>query len=346
MKAIFIFLITLVLTAGLWANPALPESGIISEVWFADNGHLMVELCTMNIYDISLNHLTIEHSGYREAFSDSTIIIDTSGVVIDFTDKMPGMSFNPAGDLLCILANNDNRDLYILDSLSWGEGEFVNTHPPLPGQSMARYRNNWDSVWYYHLSWVKDEPPTPGTNCYRPVARSVLKVKVTDQNNDPVPYVFIDYFPNSGLTDAKGELSVSILPQRTWLYVKHPITNADVLYENYWVEPNDTLIVPIQITMPSPYPYTAIKGFHVYPSPFNINKDVRINFVYYGKQKLGYGGYVKLYDTKGRFIKQIGFSYKGTACWRPSSDMHSGMYLARVINGNRIIDTTTFIIIK
>jgi hypothetical protein len=342
----------LIISAG-YANAALPQTSILSEVWFTENGHLMVEFSTMGMNSIPLNEIVVINSGeqeYREAFQDSTIIIDSSAVVIDITETMPNMVFNPDGDTLIIghMYNNDLENYSYLDRLIWGNDPFSDTNPPQPGQSMA-HSVKWTEynyeMWPY-FKWVIDEPPTPGTNCFNPVARSLLKVKITDLNNDPVPYALLFFYSvtDNCLTDENGELNEPIFPGRFDISIQHPIYAESVLNQIYMVEPYDTLSIPLQITMPGSYPYDNLKKLRAYPVPYNRRKAYFLTFKYYGEIKKD--SYIKLYDIKGRFISKIPFDTNGFINWHPDEAIGSGMYFARMINGNKIVDTATITIIK
>lgn len=352
MKSFILAIGLLLILSSEYANAAHPPTSILSEVWFADNGHLMVEFSTMGLNSIPLNKIIVIHGEYRESFRDSTILIDSSAIVIDITERMPNMVFNPEGDTIIIghLYGEDEEQYSWLDRLIWGNGHSVDINPPQPGQSMA-HTVKWSENDYTHelwpyFKWVIDEPPTPGTHCFQPVARSLLKVKITDQNNDPVPYALLYYYSTSenSLTYENGEYIAPIFPGRFDLVITHPIYAEWVLNKIYVVEPFDTLLIPLQIIMPENYPYDNLKKLRAFPTPLNVKKDYAVTFRYFGEIK-DYS-YIKVYDIKGRFIGKVTWGSKGFAHWIPQPDDASGFYIARLISGNKVLDTIKFSIIN
>jgi hypothetical protein len=349
MKGIILMVGLLAVCSMAFANPAIMYEDVVSEVWFNAEGHLMVEFAPFG-GAIHLNSLAISHGDYREFIPDSTLISWESPLVVrDITALMPHMIFNPEDDSLVVLLSYYDQ-FYYADYLKWGNSFSNNSiNPPLPGQSIAKYFEWRDSDWGLYLEKyiTKDAPPTPGTLAYLPVARSVVKVRVIDLNSKPVPYVMCDnvYDDSLSFTDINGEFILVRHPGKYRLVLQHPITNETAFDQYYWLEPNDTLTVSIQIDMPA-YPYDKIKGLHAYPMPFNFTQSDKITFRYYGQAEIKGDSYIKLYDIKGRYITKIPMGAKGFTDWVPPSGIVSGTYLAQMVSGNRILDTTTISIIK
>jgi hypothetical protein len=322
---------------------------LISEAWFAENGHLMLEICHSETPMNNLNKFTFCHGDMQSVFPDS-IDLNHGPFVLDLNEHLPEMVFNPTADSLLVFFKWFGRDFYI-DRLRWGDGLENDISSLLPGQSIARSITWHETYWGPSPVdlWVKDAPPTPDSCFFEPVARSVVKVKVVDQQNNPVPYVNcyneVDYQVSS-VTDARGEYTETLLPGKLRLTIKNPITNEYVYEQYHWLEPNETKTIQVQIELPAQFPYSEYKGLHVFPAPFNPLKADRINFRYYGKTNISSGSFIKLYDTKGRFVEKVHIPPNGIASWKPTSDIPSGMYLARIVKGNRIIDTKTFVVVK
>jgi len=352
MRKLFLVIILLVFLSLIYANAVIEFFEVVSEVWFNADDHLMVEFYPYGD-EFYLNSLKIEHGGFSEVIPDSTFVtFGNPPVVRDITALMPNMVFDPANDTLVIRDAHDDMMYYRphLAHLKWGSDFSNDVNAPLPGQSMARgwvwYANYFESVAW--LVWAKDEPPTPGANAYFLTARSFLKVKVIDQDNNPVSYVSVFHInsPPNAVTDKNGDYSAEILPGKVSVVLYNPITYAEAFRQTYWVEPYDTLEVTSQITMPESYPYSTYLGLHAFPMPFSFSQGNRINFRYYGEYDVTKSSYIKLYDIKGRYIDKIDFGFSGEFFWYPPQDVATGVYIAQFINGNRILDTITFTIIK
>jgi hypothetical protein len=348
MKVTILIICILILCSALCANPW--TSTILSEVWFADNGHLFVELSTSPIYITNYNQVQIAH-GDTIAQITQNIEITNVPAVIDVSELEPGLTFDPAGATL-IVKYWFMDDYYPLDGVSWGYSQFE-IRPPLPGQSLVKSHPDYLTLW--DIGWFKDGPPTPGTSPYYPIARDTLIIFVasadgTPLQNFPIYLTDIDYI--CGYTNSAGifvdTLKAGYLPIR----LKHPGNNT-VLYNQYfWLEPNETTFIPIEIDN-SPtenseevVPASVDKGLIAYPSPVNIKKADALPFKYNGKSKLSHDSYIKLFDIKGRHICQITMTAKGIAYWKPNRDIGTGIYLARLISGNLVLDTKSITMIK
>jgi len=337
----------------IYANPSPPQ--VVSEVWFAENGHFMMELSSSSpssypVFDMSDIYLNTHNWLSHIPLSGS--IVFGGGVVVDITALIPEMVFNPEDDTLEIYYYSSGQ-LYFSNSIQWGED--FNTHninAPNPGQSLV-FCHTFNGYEVF-----KEEPPTPGSHPYTALARDTLRVIVTDQYGNPISGapVFLSinmrpWVPNSyRVTDADGVLADTLYAGKCLVRVKHPQTNTIIFEQTYWLEPNQTTTIPIQISMTgvndNTAPALSATELKAYPSPFNLSKHEMITFQYDSKTKLLSKSYIKIYDAKGRFVCQIPMSDKVTASWKPDKDISSGMYFARLISGNRIVDTTTFIVIK
>ncbi len=361
LKVIILIICLGIIISALYSNPCVIFEGILSEVWFADNGHLMMEFYSLSMPEINLNTLTIVHGDYQENFPDSVVVNHESAPsVVDITALMPGMVFNPEEDSLTVKIPL-HGNYYWFDSLKWGNSSGANITPPMPGQSLvhniAWIENTW-SAWtmpgdvLFEDTWVKDSPPTPGTQCFEAVARSNIKVIVTDQNNDPVPFVPIlhKYSGKYNLyTDSQGIYTDVSTAGKYHLSLKHPVTGEIIHDQYYWLEPNQTKEIPISVNIEPGTPIPPIPdNLRAFPSPFNIQKTYNrtMYFQYSGAAKLANNSYIKVYDIKGRYVSKIPMTGNGISRWNIREELKSGMYFARLISGSRVIKTTTFTVIN
>ncbi len=353
MKVIFLILTLLVLSISLFSNPIMPM--LMSEVWFADNGHFMVEFYPDGIvyFDVQVYLSNGEES--LPILYDFTTAPYDSVIVIDVSEMMPDLAFNPLEDEL-LLQFQSGTSLYSIEGLSWGNS-FSNTiNPPLSGQSLVQFWDFHPLSMDYHYTWYKDEPPTPNLAVQWGLtmnARDTLCITITDQNNNPVINLPIYWRDNElpyGYTNSSGVFADTVLAGRWQILLKNPLNSNIVFNQSYWLEPNECTDINIQISITGnsgeTTPAVVPKGLKAYPSPFNQQTADAITFKYEGETKLSRDTYIRLYDTKGRFIQQIQMSNKGTTTWKPSAEIGSGHYFARLISGNRILDTTTISIIK
>lgn len=360
-KPIVLILCMGVIVCVLTANPCIIFESIMSEVWFAENGHLMIEFYPYGMQDINLNSITITHGDYCESFPDSIIVsINSSPVVIDITSSVPNMEFNPVTDSIMV-KYPIYMDYYGYDYLKWGNDSSANIAPPLAGQSLVHsvewIENYWDA-WTmpgdigFLEQWVKDEHPTPGTSAYTAVSRSNIKVIVKDQNNNPVQYVPIrDKFSGkySIYTDSQGIFTDTSTAGKYHLTMKHPQTDEVTINACYWLEPNQTKEIPISIYIDPDTPVIPIPdNLKAFPSPFNIQKTYahQMYFQYSGTVKLAGSSYIKVYDIKGRYICKVPMAGSGIWRWDMNDSLKSGVYFARLISGNRVIKTTSFTVIN
>lgn len=363
MKTGLFILMLVVIPVVVLGNPAYPFDAsdpprFLSELWFAENGHLMAEFAA---YDLPVGdsvRIYLVHdfqNMYDEWFyqipSDAKMLdiaVPTfeNPQVVDITELLPELVFDIEEDSVCLALAaypiSGYYHTYWNHTIRWSNNlEFYgkNLKPLLPGQSY---------VWCGLYQWAKDEPPTPGTHLYSPVARTVIKIKITDQDNHPVPYVnHYSYLSDDYMeTDSHGEMSDVIYAGKYYLYLRHPITGGLACREVYWAEPNDTLVIPVQLEMPTEYPYSEYKGLQAYPSPLNLKNENMIRFRYYGKLDAKSVSYVKIYDVKGRFLAREGIGIKGFSSWYLPPDIASGIYIAQMISDNKIVDAVTFTILK
>ncbi len=353
MKAIILTLAIMMFTLAITANPNAPT--LISEIWYDTDGHMMMELHG-SFYDISIlpSQLFFCNGDSMASFPPDVLFPYWGNtVVIDATIEFPNLIFNPSGDTLTIRYINEDYGQDIeFESLKWGDSFVNDINPLLPGQSFVHWRHYYfDGDVRY---WYKDEPPTPGLYPNEPIARDTVKVIITNQNGVPLPninlYSYTLYNVPFGCTDNSGTYIDTLMAGKFALIVRHPLTSEIVHNQKYWLEPNQTTTIPIIIDYvandDNVVPHLVYKGLHAYPTPFNSSKADFITFKYEGETKLCRETHIRLYDTKGRFIQQIQMSNKGLTTWKPSADIGSGHYFARLISGNRILDTITFTIIK
>jgi len=363
MKAVLLMLLLLWLPLIVMGNSAYPfdiddPPRFLSELWFADNGHLMAEFAGYHLPAGDSCRIYFTHefynpfmSGYLYLIPSDARILDIpvptyeNPQVVDVSVLLPDISFNIEEDSVCFALAaypmSEHTRTYWNHTIRWSDNieNHYNLKPLQSGQSYA---------WLDYHTWVKDAPPTPGTNLFQPVKRSVVKIRVTDQDNHPVPYVNqydMQMYAYLG-TDLNGEIWDAVYAGRYYLLMLHPITNAIICNQDYWVEPFDTLLVPIQIDMPSEYPYTDYRGLRAYPSPLNLKDHNYIQFRYYGKVDTKNQCYIKIYNAKGRYITREYISGKGFSHWHPPADIASGIYIAQMISGNKIMDAVTFTILK
>jgi hypothetical protein len=352
MKVTLICLFLLFCFVWLFANPTYYMA--FSEVWFDENNHLMVEFQPGCQWLDSHDNLVVCNTQLGCAFGFVfTGIPSDSMVVLDFTERYPILNFNQQNDIL-ILGIFVEEDILIIDEVSWGDSLLHDIYPPEPGQSVVQSTNNLWEPEGSPFSWYIGEMSTPGTP--NTIAISTITVHVTDQNNIPVtnlPLYYTSYSPPPvipiGYTDDNGFFSINKSAGKYRIVVRHPETN-DVIYNNtFWLYPDETTELDVQLTLTGntdevqPFIKT---GLHAYPVPYSQNTSTTITFVYDGEKHLDRESNIRLYDTKGRFVTQIPFVIKGTTNWTPPPWLASGEYLARLISGNRFVDTASLSIIK
>jgi hypothetical protein len=332
---------------------------LISELWFGENGHFYIEVSLKDYHTnntIELHNVFISNGQTEQRLPYyHTVHVNDAPMVLDLTSLVPAVVFNPEGDTLLV------RELYEgefddLNEVSWGNDFSNDCNPPLVGQSLVNYvYGSSGSFWLGY--WCKDAPPTPETSPYCPVSLATLEVMVTDENHNPLPDIVINraYIEDSYLypictTDSSGIATVNMIARDYRFVVEHPVTYMIVYNQSFWLEPNDTTHIDVTINMTThseeTYNPVMVKALKAHPVPFNASLSGFISFSYDGETKLVKESYIRLYDTKGRFITQIPVSPKGVTKWTPPEDMASGMYIARLISGNRFVDTVFLSIIK
>ncbi len=346
---IFAFCLLLI-TSVLCANPTSPI--VVSEIWFAENGHCMIEICPQALFDY-ITGFVFKNGDIQVVLPESFVFPSQGEVaIIDVNEIMPDLNFNPTGDTLEVLGQVTEENFFTIDIVKWGT-DFINYLSPLqPGQSIVHY------IAYdpggAMTGWCKDAPPTPGTSPNAAVARDTIKIIITDQFGNPVPEIPIfysdDYFAPKGHTDASGTYTEVRFADRFHCVVRYPHTYVLIQNQTYWLEPNQNLTIPIQINVTAnednTAPFLPKAGLKAYPSPFNSICNETISFQYDGSTKLHGQSIIKLYDTKGRYVCQIPMSVTGLTSWKPDSNIGSGIYFARLINGNRVLDTKSITLIK
>jgi len=335
----------------LCANPVIPQ--LISEIWFNESGHLMVEFGLEyypNSPAVSLSDIHLVHGSYDATIPTIGGISYNSAYVLDITSLMPEMVLNPLCDTLEAYYSNDSE--YFASYFSWGDNisaYYINSLAP--GESIVQKHTFWGFMPF------KDSPPTPGSSPYQPVARHIITITVADQFGNPLNNVSLYqslsanglFPPVTEYTDINGAYADTVYAGKCHVKVWHPQTNEEIFSQYYWLTPNGSTHIPITIQMTANADEVAPvieKGLHAYPNPFNSDASGSVSFTYNGNAKLSRDSYLRIYDTKGRFIQQIEMNSKGTASWQPSPETASGLYLARLISGKRIVDTATFSIIK
>lgn len=350
MNRAIVIICMLIISMTVMANPIVQENSVISELWFADNGHLFIEFYLQLLTSLNINELVIQH-GSNIAYIPYSCTLHNYGtpVVLDITELLPDMILNPIEDIIIIKYFYEGQWI-TMNLLRWGNGSTAQMSPLLQGQSIVNYYMNWQN------RWCKDSPPTPGYSPCYPLARDTLTVIITDQSNNPLPNITIYTdapeigLVSIGVTDSLGIYKRTLISKEFYLAVKHPQTDAIIYQNNLWLEPNQTTLIPIQINMTanedeivSMVPDTGLKAF---PTPFNYLTNEAVSFEYNGDSRLRGQSIIKLYDAKGRYVTSVSVSAKGTASWKPNRDIGSGIYFARLINSNRIIETTNFSVIK
>jgi hypothetical protein len=359
MKRILILSAIIFVTTILSADINYFGQSLVSELWFGENGHFYIEVSlkdyhtnhTIELHDVFISNGQLEQ---RIPYYH-TVHVNDDPMVLDLTSLMPSVVFNPEGDTL-IVRKLSGGELSDLNEVSWGSDFSNDCNPPFVGQSLVNY--------VYHLSgtfwlsyWCKDAPPTPGTSPYCPVSLATLEVMVTDENHNPLPGVVINraHIEDSYLypictTDSTGMASVNMIATDYRFVVEHPLTYMIVYNQSFWMEPNDTTHIDVIINMTThsedEHYQVMVKGLKAYPVPFNASRSGFITFAYDGEQRLVKDSSIRLYDSKGRFVKELPFPAKGTTTWTPPRDIASGMYIAKLIMDNKFIDTKAFSIIK
>ncbi len=362
MKAIILLIFILSVGTVAYCNPSEMVVNFVSEVWFADNGHLMVEFDPMNIGNINLNDVTFIHGDFQETFPDSIeLSYDSTPLVIDISERMPNMVFSPVEDSLKILFSPCG-DYPFDEYLKWGNSFTADINPPLPGQSMARYIKLEENLWSPHylffgssflvMRWVKEAQPTPGINSYEQVSRAVIKVTITDQNDRPVKYAPI-YNYKGGMynifADKDGVYTDTLLTGKFHLKIKSPENNEVLFDQYYWLEPGQTMEIPVNVNTGSgTQHYKAPNSLLAFPTPFDMKhtQAKSLCFRYVGLEKMNSSSHIKVYDIKGRFVCKVPISQYGFSQWSIDRQLRAGIYFARLINKNRVINTTTFTIIN
>jgi hypothetical protein len=351
MKVILVCLF-LLFSICLIANPNGPN--IISELWYADNGHLMMEICShyFSGWLPDSTEVGFSDGSTYVPLPDSIVIQDYQIVVLDVDEVLPALDFNPEEDTLSTYIN-DNGYHMLVEALKWGNGTGVNLRPLQANQSFVQYwQHDPEGVW---TRWYKDAPPTPGTSPNNPIARDTLRIVARNQHGHPIPNLPIYRHPNSswglyGYTDTNGVFVDTLYAGYYYFVIRNPETNEIVFQHGFYLEPNVTTTIPITISLTGNddnyIPVETGMQFRAYPTPFNRKENNAITFEYKGYSKLISNSYIRLYDNKGRFITQIDMPRVGKTIWEPGSSISSGMYFARMISGNHILDTTSLILLK
>lgn len=343
MKILIITFCMLIISVALTANPSIEPESIVSELWFSEAGHTMIEFALLSGYPINLQAFSLKHGDFQQNLPLNTVVaVDDTPIVVDITEIFPELVLNPEADSLWVYKYNN-----VYNKLKWGNSFSCYINSIEPGQSIAY--NYAD----YNLNLCKEEPPTPGTSAYQVIARTVVTVAVKDQNNNPV--VGVPILNNvtglySNFTDSNG-MFVDIVPaDYYYLSVIHPLTEVPVYQHQYWLDTNAELMVNISLNYTAnddnTAPVVAQEGLKVYPTPFNLKQTEALTFEYQGKSALSHAGYIKIYNIKGHYVCKIPVSAKSTAYWKPDTKVGSGIYFARLISENRIIDTVAITIVK
>jgi hypothetical protein len=349
MKFILLAWVIIFIAAALPANPVIPQ--IVSEMWFDESGHLMVEFCSSYYYfnSVPFSDMYIVHGGSEFSIPQAGGVGYNYPQVLDLTALVPELNLDPLSDTLWVQFDyQDGWGGY--SYISWGDDFGYSAQAPQPGESLVLCHT------FFGYTPVKDNPPTPGTNPFQALARDTLRVVVTDQSGNPLPDVPVycsnpgnGFPPYTNYTDANGVFADTVYAGKTFIRVTHPQSNVPVSEQYYWLEPNAATVIPITIYTTAPADEVlpvARPGLKAYPVPFNKQTAEAITFRYEGVIKLQKGSYIRLYDMKGRFVTQIGMSAKGEAHWQPDTGISSGTYFARLISGNRIMDTATLTVTK
>jgi hypothetical protein len=351
MKVTFICLF-LLFSICLIANPNEPN--IISELWYADNGHLMMEIFP-HYFSIGLPDST--EVGFFDGTTyvplpDSIVIQDYQILVLDVDEVLPALDLNPEEDSLFTYINYNGYHM-LVEGLKWGNGTGVVLRPLQANQSFVQYwQHDPEGVW---TRWYKDAPPTPGTSPNNPIARDTLRIVVRNQHGNPIPNLPVYQVPYSswglyGYTDTSGVFVDTLYAGYHYFVIRSPETNEIVFQHGFYLEPNVTTTIPVTITMTDNnddyIPVEPDMLFRAYPTPFNRKENNAITFEYRGNPKLRTNSSIRLYDNKGRFITKIDMPRAGKTIWEPDSNLSTGMYFARLISGNHILDTTALILLK
>lgn len=350
MKHILMLLAITIISVGLWANPVSPK--FVSEIWFTAESHCMLEIYPQYIGTFELNKVIFFNGDTQAQLpADLQMPGNDSLLVVDATALMPALNYDPMGDTLQTKYRMEEGWDIDSDYCCWGEAIANDVNPPEVGQSIVMARGSGHDGLAF--MWCKDEPPTPGIFAYSPQARATLRVRCINQNGNPVPNVPIshsNFYPFLGYTDTEGVLVDSVLAGRLDLRILHPETNQVLYQQSRWLEPHHETAVNLVITMTdnAEYVIPVASGtlFIAYPNPFDQSQTATLTLSYQGKAKLDRHSYVKIYNLKGQYITEFKMPPNGKTNWKPGSDISSGMYFVRLINGNRIQESLTLQVIK
>ncbi len=351
MKSSFILLFLLMSAVALLANPV--PYNVLSEMSFADNGDLILGLSSNAPYNyLQLQNIYIGHNGSSQQLPLTGYLSYLGETHFNVRTLMPDMVFNPLQDSLEIKYDFGDGNPATMTFVKWGNDFTCDINPLSSVQSYVFCYKN------FNYTPFKENPPTPGTSPYHVLSRDTLKVFITDQNGNPVPNARVfsslshDLWLgfNYSLSDNNGAFIDTVYAGKCEIKVWNPQTD-DLIYDQYYfLEPNVSTTMQVQINMTGNsdhiIPPVTRERLKVFPSPYNVNHSDAVLFAYDGKIKPGKGNYIKIYDAKGRYVSSVPISAKGTASWKPDNRIVSGIYFARLISENRILDTTTISILK
>jgi hypothetical protein len=319
-------------------------------LWFDANEHFMVEFMNDSqwLNNMGSIYVTDMINAQPFYFNFSSVPMD-SRVVLDFTELFPTLVFNQQDGGLSIY-HQIMADSTILEQVSWGNDLTHSVIAPAQGRSIIHGYTNMPTPEGYPYAWYIGDHPTPGE--YNIVATHNFSVHITYQDGSPIaalPLYYNTYVPPFAYTDENGFYTHTYSAGRWRLIVRQPVTDEIFYNQMFWLNPDGTTDVYIQLPLTDNEDEVLPliqNGLKAYPVPFSTSRSGFISFNYNGNTRLVKDSYIRLYDTKGRFVTQIPYFIKGATNWTPPAGMASGMYLARLISGNRFVDTTSFSIIK
>jgi hypothetical protein len=332
---------------GLMANPVSPM--FISELWFADNGHLMLEICPHYAEYVDPADIWFSNGSSQTQLPPDFAFPDNGQVVVaDLSLLMPTLVFDPATDTLMIGVYEDNGYFYAFDSITWGESYSNSINPLFAGQSWARHM--YQSIDGSGYSWCKNAVPTPGLYPYQAQSQANMHLRFANQNNNPIANVVCWGSGAHAISDPSGVAADTIRTGKLSLYYVIPGSATLHALPPVWIEPDQnyqqTIVVPMTSDEDNLLPAAEKARIRLYPSPYRWGQDELLVIQYSDSNKLTEPSNLKIYDAKGRFIEDIVFPKSGTLAWKPGSDLAAGVYLFRLCCGNRIIDSATLTILK
>jgi hypothetical protein len=344
----FVIFLFLWIAVCIGANPLAPN--IMSELWYNQDGHLLLEICPLYFWAYGDLQLSFSNGDIIVAKPDSLIIpADGETAVWDISAAMPELNLNPHGDTLGVRLYSPSMGFTMdWESISWGSSTASNVSLLATGQSWVCQMVHGDMGSWSH--WCKEEIATPNAYPYTSRSRAWLNLRFIDASGNP--YSQVEYYATNlmGVTDSTGVVADSILTGHLQIIYRIPSHEHYTYLPPVFLEPDQVYDCTVnfsgqdnQDTNLHPQRTCLLK---IYPSPYLKCSGEATKIEYIGKLRLTPRSIVKIYNSKGQFIESIAMPENGKVQWQPKQGLSTGVYLLRVVSENRIVATSYLTVIK